>query len=529
MEKKCPIMIRIKTISKKMGSESGALLMASTMGIFILLSLFAFYLSRMVILESRNSGFHALDIKTRNLALSGLEHGMQLTKTSYSSLVPPSAVSGNFNTGAYTVQVDKNNDETGSSLPYSHYHLLKSTGTIGDVKRYVRILISSYPDAFNPGSFDGNNNTTNAIFPTFDDTYFQNLLGQIPENGPSGHVVINEVYTGAPDYIELYNYGTSINLNGWQWYWHDNRGYSNTYILPNITLNAGSFLKIKEMNGSNTNTVIYMGHNMMWTASSSNGIAGELRNNNNSVIDFFRTAGDNTNPTGGTGWGSPNIPYPVTNDVARRISDNDTNTGSDWAVGGSITDNALNPGQSGGGSSNDLINGSRSLSSYNNNKYIFSGNVIFNNATVTGPGKIMVGGNLTFENTTTLTGNIEIICGGTITVTGGSRLGTNASQLDQSVIMYSESGLVINNGTIYGLTINKESTISVTNTSAVNGGVINFSSGISINQSQVTGSVVALAALTVSNSTLSKGSLPPIFGKDYGFNPMVIPGSYLEY
>ncbi|MBT6711085.1 MAG: hypothetical protein HOB22_05165, partial [Candidatus Marinimicrobia bacterium] len=68
-------MIRIKTISKKMGSESGALLMASTMGIFILLSLFAFYLSRMVILESRNSGFHALDIKTRNLALSGLEHG----------------------------------------------------------------------------------------------------------------------------------------------------------------------------------------------------------------------------------------------------------------------------------------------------------------------------------------------------------------------------------------------------------------------------------------------------------------------
>jgi hypothetical protein len=41
--------------------------------------------------------------------------------------------------------------------------------------------------------------------------------------------------------------------------------------------------------------------------------------------------------------------------------------------------------------------------------------------------------------------------------------------------------------------------------------------------------VVALAALTVSNSTLSKGSLPPIYGKGYGFNPMVIPGSYLEY
>ena len=513
----------------KLGSESGMIFIASTMGVFIILSLFAFYLARFSITESRTGGYHMVDIKARNLAMTGIEHGMQLTKTSYSSLVSPSAVSGNFNTGEYTVQVDKDNDETGSPLPYSHYHLLKSTGTISDVKRNVRILISSYPDAFNPGSFDGNNNTTNIIFPTFDDTYFQNLLDQIPEGGTSGHVVINEVNTGGGDHIELYNYGTSINLNGWKWYWHDNRGYSNTYTLPNITLNAGSFLKIRENNGSNTNTVIYMGHNMMWTKSSSNGIAGELRNNNNSVIDFFRTAGDNTNPTGGTGWSSPDIPYPVTNNVARRISDNDTNTGSDWAVGGSITDNALNPGQSGGGSSNDLINGSLSLLSYNNNEYIFSGNLIFNNATVTGPGKIIVGGNLTFENNTTLTGNIEVICGGTITVTGGSSLGTNASQLDQSVIMYSESGLVINNGTIYGLIINKASTVSVANTSAVNGGVINLSSGISINQSQVTGSVVALAELTVSNSTLSKGSLPPIYGKDYGFNPMVIPGSYLEY
>ena len=82
LERKCPIMIRLKTLSKKLGSESGALLMASTMGIFILLSLFAFYLSRLVIQESRNASFHALDIKARNLALTGIEHAMQSYKMS---------------------------------------------------------------------------------------------------------------------------------------------------------------------------------------------------------------------------------------------------------------------------------------------------------------------------------------------------------------------------------------------------------------------------------------------------------------
>ena len=31
------------------------------------------------------------------------------------------------------------------------------------------------------------------------------------------------------------------------------------------------------------------------------------------------------------------------------------------------------------------------------------------------------------------------------------------------------------------------------------------------------------------NSIISKGSLPPLFGLSYAFNPMIIPGSYLEF
>ncbi len=142
----------IKSISKKMGSESGALLMASTLGIFIILSLFAFYLSRMVMLESRNTSFHALDIKTRNLAQSGLEYGLQSFKSSRN----PSTIQGNFNTGAYTVNFDTLNYEDGTTLPYANYITLKSKATISEVERNLRLTLSSFPEAF-CFSYYGNN------------------------------------------------------------------------------------------------------------------------------------------------------------------------------------------------------------------------------------------------------------------------------------------------------------------------------------------------------------------------------------
>ena len=137
-------MIRLKTLSKKLGSESGALLMASTMGIFILLSLFAFYLSRLVIQESRNASFHALDIKARNLALTGIEHAMQSYKMSRNI----SNITGNFNNGSYSVSFDTQNNETGAPLPYSQYITVKSTATINDVERNLRLIISPMPEAF---------------------------------------------------------------------------------------------------------------------------------------------------------------------------------------------------------------------------------------------------------------------------------------------------------------------------------------------------------------------------------------------
>ena len=133
-------------------NESGVILMASTMGVFIMLSLFAFYLARFSVLETRTGGYYTQDIKVRNLAMTGIELGLQ----SYKSSRNTSDIDGSFNNGTYSVRFDSQNDESGGSLSKSHYLTLKSTGKIDDVERNVRFLVSSLPEAF-CFSFYGNN------------------------------------------------------------------------------------------------------------------------------------------------------------------------------------------------------------------------------------------------------------------------------------------------------------------------------------------------------------------------------------
>jgi len=131
-------------IKHKINDESGVILMASTMGVFILLSLFAFYLARFSVIETRTGGYHTQDIKVRNLAMTGIERGLQTYKASRNT----SNITGNFNNGTYLVKFDSQNDESGSSLSKTHYLTLKSRGKIDDVERNIRFLISSFPEAF---------------------------------------------------------------------------------------------------------------------------------------------------------------------------------------------------------------------------------------------------------------------------------------------------------------------------------------------------------------------------------------------
>mgnify|MGYP001266830748 CR=1 FL=1 len=162
--------------NSKLGSESGMILMATTMGVFILLSIFAFYLARFSSIENRTGAYHLLDIKARNLAMTGIERGLLAYKSSRNI----SDISGNFNNGTYSVSFDSQNDETGSTLSNNHYLTIKSKGKINDVERNVRLTLSSFPEAF-CFSFYGYNSS----FQTFSEPN-GNISGDMFFNGSVG-------------------------------------------------------------------------------------------------------------------------------------------------------------------------------------------------------------------------------------------------------------------------------------------------------------------------------------------------------
>ena len=148
----------MKSLKQKISNESGAILMSSTMGIFILLSIFAFYLARFASTENQTGGYYALDIKARNLALTGIEHGLHV----YASSKSTESFSKKFNNGNYTVSFDDEKDEVGDQLSKIQYTMITSKAKISDTERKVRLLISTFPEAFS-FSFYGNN-INNQVF-----------------------------------------------------------------------------------------------------------------------------------------------------------------------------------------------------------------------------------------------------------------------------------------------------------------------------------------------------------------------------
>ena len=106
------------TDSLKNNSNGGFILLGSTIALFIILSVFSIYLIRVVVKENQISSFNLVDIRSRNLAQSGLDHGVQLFKTAASPYLAP--VSKNLNNGQYTITFDPSNNETDNPLPYSH-------------------------------------------------------------------------------------------------------------------------------------------------------------------------------------------------------------------------------------------------------------------------------------------------------------------------------------------------------------------------------------------------------------------------
>ena len=139
-------------------SDDGVILISMSIGIFLIISIFTFFLMRLVVKEHNMSLLHSLDVKTRNLAHSALERGIYQFNNNRNI----SEQNGILNNGTYNITFDGINDENNLALPYSHFTMLKSEADINNSKRMTRIFLSSFPPGFNPAFYG--ENISNNIF-----------------------------------------------------------------------------------------------------------------------------------------------------------------------------------------------------------------------------------------------------------------------------------------------------------------------------------------------------------------------------
>jgi len=172
------------------------------------------------------------------------------------------------------------------------------------------------------------------------------VLSPVSANCPT--VVINEVnFDAGSDWVELYNYGPAIDMSGWTFYWEEDT-QNGTYTFPNgFVLGSKSFVLIRESSGVNTQTELYIGHNIEWSEDEEN--TARISDSTGRCIDYVRMEeGEVDAPTpANCSWGPPNITDTDPYNYVFRNSDTDTNTGSDWTKSNDGTPLALNPGQTG--------------------------------------------------------------------------------------------------------------------------------------------------------------------------------------
>ena len=626
----------------KRNSESGMIIMASTMGIFIILSLFAFYLARFSITESRTGGYYMTDIKARNLAMTGIEHAMQSYKASRNI----SNISGNFNNGSYSVSFDTQNNEAGTALPHSQYITVKSIATINDVERNLRLILSSMPEAFcfsfygnnsggqtftesngtisgdmfyngnvqsNSGTGSGTTYTSTGTggtllssppsFPTLDITQYEALLTSAAsasgaynnyalafdgsndwvQIGNSGDINTGSNHTqktieawfevnnkdltsykqtiyeqgGTVRGLNIYIYGGSLYVGGWnepngESDWDPGTWLSTSSIQNNtwhhvaLTLNGGNSVTNNAFKGYLDGTQFGSGQgSKLWNHPGGIGIARnadtKFHTGDYSSARYFggtidevrlwnveRTASQigvkkdtvlAGNESGLTAYYNFQENTGTTANDTQTQSNNDGSikNGASWASGPVLSkmNNAA--------FTNTTIN----LSSYPNSQLLANNNLSISGSTVNGPGYIVANGNLSISSSTTINGNIFLICSGTLTISN-SQVGTG---LGAAVVIYSKGAADYNSSTVYGLIISKGSSLELDG-STVYGAILNYSSSFSLaGESDITGSVISNHSVDFqgNDASITRGNIPEFTGLNIGLDPMVVPGSYLEY
>ena len=184
--------------TKISSSSDGVILISMSIGIFLIISVFTFFLMKLVVKEHSMSINYALDIKTRNLAHSALGRGI----FQFSSLRNISSQSGQLNNGDYEISYDGINDEDNDPLPYSHYTMLNSDAEINDSKRRTRIFLSSFPSGFNPAFYGENVNNSAFNTSAINGGYLFKRNGNLYHNG--NQIPSDGIIEDMPEFNNIY-------------------------------------------------------------------------------------------------------------------------------------------------------------------------------------------------------------------------------------------------------------------------------------------------------------------------------------
>ena len=545
-----------KPIQKMLKNQSGFAMTSTTLFIFIVISIFAVYLTRFTFTSQRSSSYLVQETRARNLSQTGIDIALDAVSTNYNQL-RTDGFSGRLNKGSYDATLDEDNFEDGATLPYHHFSVIESTGKLAEVKRRSRVLVSSYPNAFNLSFFNENfgNATFSSPSSTFNDDIYVNgnvnqlnlgssAIGYSSLTSPSSPMVSHGVpLPEFPSHDPSYFTSVLGTVNGeWesgtggggetgsatQKIWNPNGGHCNV---------CGSGQRYACSNGyggwSNSHTFndfVPSGSTLIsvivkFYASGPCGgtwnVTPSLNSQQIGTLSWYNSrcwcnACDQNTLYGGTyNDGFPNYNYGGNNTLTlshsgQVICVHSIDITLEYAAGSS-------PGEADG----ETI----SLTNFSNNTLMHDGDLSFTGCTINGPGTIVASGDITMNGNTVVGPNVTIISGQDVNL-GGST--TIANSIQDYAVIYSGGELSVTSSNISGLIIAKGSNTSI-NSSTINGAIHIESSTVSISNANINGALVTKYSPSITSSTVTKGNLPDIFDTNLGFEPSVVSGSFLEF
>ncbi|MBD3228900.1 MAG: hypothetical protein GF329_11995 [Candidatus Lokiarchaeota archaeon] len=169
-------------------------------------------------------------------------------------------------------------------------------------------------------------------------TSYGNITYSPPNTG--SNILINEIFTGNPDWIELINIGEAQDMAGWSIYFWDGSVQS-IYNFSSFTLNKNSFVQIMEGYGTDDNDDLYTEFSLTWGTASDGALT--LVDESGNVIDHVEFNGWTETPLPGSQW--TGYFSATSSDDKYRNSLTDTDSSNDWSSGSSPTPKDYNRGQ----------------------------------------------------------------------------------------------------------------------------------------------------------------------------------------